>query len=80
MKLNIAANLLLLNSYVSAHGYVQQIALGGKLVNAWNPYKDPQKKPPVSVITRHFLDNGPVTDGMFTVRLPNTPLECLSDP
>ncbi|KAI1185925.1 lytic polysaccharide monooxygenase [Nemania serpens] len=66
MKLTIAASLLLLDSYVSAHGYVQQIALGSNLVNAWNPYKDPQRKPPPSVITRHFLDNGPVTDGMFT--------------
>lgn len=77
MKLTIATSLLLLDSYASAHGYVQQIALGGKLVSGWNPYKDPQKKPPVSVITRHFLDNGPVTDGLFTVRLRDARLASL---
>lgn len=80
MKLTIAASLLLLDSYVSAHGYVQQIALGSNLVNAWNPYKDPQRKPPPSVITRHFLDNGPVTDGMFTVRLRDAPAPLALEP
>jgi hypothetical protein len=34
---------------------------------AWNPYKDPQKNPPVNKITRIFKDNGPVTDGLFEV-------------
>ncbi|EMR70311.1 putative family 61 endoglucanase protein [Eutypa lata UCREL1] len=61
-----AAGLLVLDSYVAAHGYVQQILLGDNLVEAWNPYKDPQKDPAVQKITRHFLDNGPVTDGEFT--------------
>ena len=51
---------------VSAHGYVQQIWLGNNLVEAWNPYKDAQKKPAVKKITRAFKDNGPVTDGLFT--------------
>ncbi|KAF2676593.1 lytic polysaccharide monooxygenase [Lentithecium fluviatile CBS 122367] len=51
---------------VSAHGYVQQIYLGSSLVDAWNPYKDPQKNPPANKITRIFKDNGPVTDGLFT--------------
>tara|TARA_R110002003_G_scaffold198_23_gene15572 strand:+ start:5523 stop:6050 length:528 start_codon:yes stop_codon:yes gene_type:complete len=51
---------------VSAHGYVQQIQLGSSLVDTWNPYKDPQKNPPVNKITRIFKDNGPVTDGLFT--------------
>lgn len=51
---------------VSAHGFVQQIWLGNSLVDTWNPYKDPQKKPPVNKITRIFKDNGPVTDGLFT--------------
>lgn len=55
---------------VSAHGYVQQIWLGEKLVDAWNPYKDPQKKPAVNKITRVFKDNGPVTDDLFMVRIP----------
>jgi hypothetical protein len=56
---------------VSAHGYVQQIWLGDNLVDAWNPYKDPQKNPPVNKITRKFKDNGPVTDGLFEARLPH---------
>ncbi|KAF1848148.1 lytic polysaccharide monooxygenase [Cucurbitaria berberidis CBS 394.84] len=51
---------------VSAHGYVQQIGFGTNLVDTWNPYKDPQKNPPVNKITRIFKDNGPVTDGLFT--------------
>ncbi|KAH6648615.1 family 61 endoglucanase [Truncatella angustata] len=48
---------------VSAHGYVTQILFGDKLVDTWNPYKDPQKN--VLKITRKFLDNGPVTDNAF---------------
>lgn len=64
-----AAGVLMLDAYVAAHGYVQQILLGDSLVEAWNPYKDPQKDPAVQKITRHFLDNGPVTDGEFTVRV-----------
>lgn len=52
---------------VSAHGFVQQIWLGDNLVDTWNPYKDPQKDPPVNKITRKFEDNGPVTDGLFEV-------------
>lgn len=63
--------LLYLSSFlpalVSAHGFVQQIWLGDNLVDTWNPYKDPQKDPPANKITRVFLDNGPVTDGLFTV-------------
>ncbi|KAI0596546.1 family 61 endoglucanase [Biscogniauxia sp. FL1348] len=66
MQSTFLAGILLLDAYVAAHGYVQQIQLGDSLVDAWNPYKDPQKDPPVSKITRHFLDNGPVTDGEFT--------------
>jgi hypothetical protein len=50
---------------VSAHGYVTQILFGDKLVDTWNPYKDPQKN--VLKITRKFLDNGPVTDNAFLV-------------
>jgi hypothetical protein len=68
MKFIIATAALFHAAHVSAHGYVQQILLGNSLVDAWNPYKDPQKVPAVSKITRHFLDNGPVTDDMFLVR------------
>ncbi|KAH7095700.1 family 61 endoglucanase [Paraphoma chrysanthemicola] len=57
---------ILLPVTVSAHGYVQQIQLGSSLVDTWNPYKDPQKNPPVNKITRIFKDNGPVTDNLFT--------------
>lgn len=65
--MRLAALALLLPAVVSAHGWVQQIWLGDNLVDAWNPYKDPQKKPPVNKITRVFKDNGPVTDGKFEV-------------
>jgi hypothetical protein len=57
-----------LPALVSGHGFVQQIWFGNNLVDTWNPYKDPQKNPPVNKITRIFKDNGPVTDGRFTVR------------
>ncbi|KAF2429876.1 family 61 endoglucanase [Tothia fuscella] len=50
---------------ITAHGFVQQIRFGDTLVEGWNPYKDPQKKPAVNKITRKFKDNGPVTDGKF---------------
>lgn len=65
MKTALFASVLV--PLVAAHGYVQQIWLGDSLVDAWNPYKDPQKKPAVNKITRVFKDNGPVTDGLFTV-------------
>jgi hypothetical protein len=65
--MRLAALTVLLPAVVSAHGWVQQIWLGDNLVDAWNPYKDPQKKPPVNKITRVFKDNGPVTDGKFEV-------------
>lgn len=66
MKTSAATAILGLSTLASAHGYVQQIWLGENLVDAWNPYKDPQKAG-VSKITRKFKDNGPVTDGLFTV-------------
>ena len=65
--MRLLALALLLPGVVSAHGWVQQIWLDNNLVDAWNPYKDPQKKPPVNKITRVFKDNGPVTDGKFEV-------------
>ena len=61
--------LLSLSVSVSSHGFVQQIWLGDTLVDAWNPYKDPGKKPVPQKLTRVFNDNGPVTDGLFTVSL-----------
>lgn len=66
MKTSAAAAILGFSALASAHGYVQQIWLGENLVDAWNPYKDPQKAG-VNKITRKFKDNGPVTDGLFTV-------------
>ncbi|KAJ4295084.1 hypothetical protein N0V90_007093 [Kalmusia sp. IMI 367209] len=68
MKLSLASITGLL-AFANAHGFVQQIWLGDKLVDTWNPYKDPQKNPPVNKITRKFKDNGPVTDGLFTVSI-----------
>jgi hypothetical protein len=68
MKATTAITVLVHSTLVLGHGFVQQIWLGDSLVDCWDPYKDPQKKPPVNVITRKFLDNGPVTDGNFTVR------------
>ncbi|MCJ1441529.1 MAG: hypothetical protein MMC23_002018 [Stictis urceolatum] len=65
MKLTLAVAACFLTS-VSAHGYVQQILFGSNLVDTWNPYKDPSKKPAGNKITRKFLDNGPVTDNLFT--------------
>ncbi|KAJ4358588.1 uncharacterized protein N0V89_003172 [Didymosphaeria variabile] len=65
MLLTSAFLLSFLYPCVSAHGYVQQLLLGPNLVEAWNPYKDPQKNPPVNKVTRKFLDNGPVTDNAF---------------
>lgn len=66
MKLATATAILGFSALASAHGFVQQIWLGENLVDAWNPYKDPQKSG-VNKITRKFKDNGPVTDGLFTV-------------
>lgn len=66
MKTAAATAILSFSALVSAHGFVQQIWLGENLVDAWNPYKDPQKAG-VDKITRKFKDNGPVTDGLFTV-------------
>lgn len=66
--MQLTLSLSFLPVLVSAHGFVQQIWFGDSLVDTWNPYKDPQKDPPVNKITRKFLDNGPVTDGLFTVR------------
>lgn len=66
MRTSAATAILGFSALVSAHGYVQQIWLGENLVDAWNPYKDPQKTG-VNKITRKFKDNGPVTDGLFTV-------------
>ncbi|KFA69936.1 hypothetical protein S40285_03909 [Stachybotrys chlorohalonatus IBT 40285] len=63
--MKLLASVVLLPALASAHGYVQQIWLGNNLVEAWNPYKDPSKKPPVNKITRIFKDNGPVTDALF---------------
>lgn len=68
MKTSVLFSTLASGFLVSGHGYVQQIWLGDNLVDAWDPYKDPQKDPPVDKITRKFEDNGPVTDGLFTVR------------
>ncbi|KAH8776652.1 family 61 endoglucanase [Diaporthe sp. PMI_573] len=65
MRTDAATAILGFSALVSAHGYVQQIWLGENLVDAWNPYKDPQKAG-VNKITRKFKDNGPVTDGLFT--------------
>jgi hypothetical protein len=65
MYLYHASSLAFFVISVSAHGFVQQILLGDNLVDTWNPYKDPQKN--VIKITRKFPDNGPVTDGNFTV-------------
>jgi hypothetical protein len=59
--------LFVINAFVVCHGFVQQVRLGNALVDAWNPFKDPQKKPAVNRITRKFKDNGPVTDGKFLV-------------
>lgn len=67
MHAGIVLYLGILTPSVAAHGYVQQILFGDSLVDTWNPYKDPQKN--VVKITRKFLDNGPVTDGYFTVCL-----------
>ena len=66
MKTAAVTAILSFSALTSAHGYVQQIWLGENLVDAWNPYKDPQKSG-VNKITRTFKDNGPVTDGLFTV-------------
>ncbi|KAF2193191.1 lytic polysaccharide monooxygenase [Zopfia rhizophila CBS 207.26] len=66
MKSSSLVSFLSLSTFVSAHGFVQQIWFGDNLVDTWNPYKDPQKKPAVNKITRVFKDNGPVTDGLFT--------------
>lgn len=67
MRIAAATAILGFSALVSAHGFVQQIWLGENLlVDSWNPYKDPQKAG-VNKITRKFKDNGPVTDGLFTV-------------
>ncbi|GJD00086.1 family 61 endoglucanase [Colletotrichum higginsianum] len=66
MKFTSVSVVSALAATASAHGYVQQILLGENLVSTWNPYKDASKK--VNKITRKFRDNGPVTDGLFTVR------------
>lgn len=66
MRTAAATAILGFSALASAHGYVQQIWLGENLVDAWNPYKDPQKAG-VNKITRKFKDNGPVTDNLFTV-------------
>lgn len=66
MRTVAATAILGFSALASAHGFVQQIWLGENLVDAWNPYKDPQKAG-VDKITRKFKDNGPVTDGLFTV-------------
>lgn len=55
----------------AAHGFVQQLKVGNDYVTTWNPYKDPQKK--LERITRTFKDNGPITDGDYTVRCPPPP-------
>lgn len=67
MKTSTLLSSLTSGLLVSGHGFVQQIWLGDNLVDTWDPYKDPQKDPPVDKITRKFKDNGPVTDGLFTV-------------
>jgi hypothetical protein len=73
MRTDAATAILGFSALVSAHGYVQQIWLGENLVDAWNPYKDPQKAG-VNKITRKFKDNGPVTDGLFTVSNDRYPM------
>lgn len=67
MRTAAATAILGFSALVFAHGYVQQIWLGENLVDGWSPYKDPQKAG-VNKITRKFKDNGPVTDGLFTVK------------
>lgn len=63
-----AAILPTLFALASAHGYVQQLNLGGKIVDAYNPYQDDDEDAAgKTFITRKFQDNGPVTDGLFTV-------------
>lgn len=57
----------------AGHGYVQQLKVGNEYIPTWNPYKDPQKN--IERITRKFKDNGPVTDGEYTVSS-----SCLSTP
>lgn len=52
----------------AGHGFVQQLKVGNEYIPTWNPYKDPQKK--IERITRKFDDNGPVTDGGYTVSTP----------
>lgn len=65
MKALLTLSLL---SAACGHGFVAQLKLDDKLVEGWNPYKDPQKKGELHRITRAFNDNGPVTDGKFLVR------------
>jgi hypothetical protein len=69
MKSFVGVVVFSLATSVAGHGFVQQIMLGDNLIDTWNPYKDPQKDPPVNKTTRKFKDNGPVTDGLFTVSL-----------
>jgi hypothetical protein len=72
MKLILALGIGIFLDLAAGHGFVQQIKVGNEYVPAWNPYKDPQKK--VERITRKFDDNGPVTDGRYTVSaLPSSP-------
>lgn len=54
--------LFLLSSGVDAHGYVQEVAIGGNTYPGWDPNIDPYASPAVSRVIRKIPNDGPVLD------------------
>ncbi|KAH8107920.1 glycosyl hydrolase family 61-domain-containing protein [Cristinia sonorae] len=51
---------------VNAHGYVQDVTVGGKQYPGWLPFEDPYKTPQPDTVVRHVPSDGPI----FSVQDP----------
>ncbi|KAF4626451.1 hypothetical protein G7Y89_g11707 [Cudoniella acicularis] len=62
MHFQIFSILSALAAAVSAHGYVDNVTVGGKFYDGYKPYQDPYMNPTPSRIIRPVQGNGPVQD------------------
>ncbi|RPD59815.1 hypothetical protein L227DRAFT_575814 [Lentinus tigrinus ALCF2SS1-6] len=62
ISLAVLAAALLAPSAVNAHGYVQDLTVGGKSYSGWLPFTDPYESPVPKRIVRKLPDDGPVLD------------------
>jgi len=61
MKFSTTLSILVSATLVSAHGYVQNVTIGGKTYGGWLPFDSPYTSPATKSIVRNIRDDGPVT-------------------